>query len=94
MAISLRLTKAKELALTRAAQRAGVSKSEFVRQCLDEKLGKTEDPRPTAFELGKDLFGKYASGRSDLSERAEEIVREKIHAKHRSNRHRTDRRAV
>lgn len=89
MAISLRLTRAKERALERAAKKAGVSKSEFVRQCLDEGLSKAEMPRLSAYELGKDLFGKYASGHSDLSERAEEIVREKIHAKHRRNRHRT-----
>ena len=38
---------------------------------------------PSAFELGKHLFGKYGSGRSGLSENAEQILREKLRAKHR-----------
>jgi hypothetical protein len=80
VAISLRLTKAKELALERAARRAGVSKSEFLRQCLDEKLERIAKPS-SAYELGKDLFGGVLSGRSDLAANAKQIVREKIHAK-------------
>ena len=80
MLMSLRLSKKLESELIRAARQAGVSKSEFLRRCLKKEL-QAEEPRSTAYELGKDLFGKYASGRSDLAENAEQIVREKIHAK-------------
>ncbi len=80
MAVSLRLTPAEEEALKRAARRAGVSKSEYLRQCLAERL-RTERLRSSAYELGKDLFGGDASGRTDLVANAKQIVREKIHAK-------------
>ena len=62
--------------------------SEFVRQAITEKLERepgasAEEPgRPTAFELGRRGFGKYASDRSDLSENYEQILREKLRAKH------------
>lgn len=36
----------------------------------------------TAWELGKDLFGRWRSGRNDLSARAKEIAKERIRAKH------------
>lgn len=88
MAISLRLTKDLEKKLNRAAVRSGLSKSAFVRRCLEKEL--TAKPlRPSAYELGKDLFGKYSSGRSDLSTNSEQVVRELIHAKARRNRHRS-----
>jgi hypothetical protein len=80
MAVSLRLTKAEEQALERFARRAGVSKSEYLRQCLAARL-KIERAQSSAYELGKDLFGGDPSGRQDLVANAERIVREKIHAK-------------
>lgn len=80
MAVSLRLTKAEDLGLERAARRAGVSKSEYLRQCLAARL-QAERLQSSAYELGKDLFGGDPSGRTDLVANAEAIVREKIHAK-------------
>jgi len=93
MAVSLRLTAAEEKALAIAARRAGISKSQYLRQCLTARLV-AEQSHSWAYELGKDLFGKYASGRSDLSVNAEKIVREKIHAKARRHRHRTGRGSI
>ena len=87
MAVSLRLTPAEEKSLAQAARRAGISKSEYLRQCLNARLI-AEQSHSWAYELGKDLFGKYASGRSDLSVNAKKIVREIIHAKARRHRHR------
>lgn len=80
MTVSLRLTKAEEAALERSARRAGVSKSEFLRQCLAARL-QAEKTQSSAYELGKDLFGGDPSGRQDLAANAKRIVREKIHAK-------------
>lgn len=88
MVISLRLTGDLEKKLKQAAARAGLTKSAFLRKCLENELT-SDQSRPSAYELGKDLFGKYSSGRSDLSENAEQIVREKIHAKARRNRYRS-----
>jgi hypothetical protein len=80
MTVSLRLSKAEDSALTRAAARAGVSKSEFLRQCLAARLN-AEPRKGTAYELGKDLFGGDPSGRKDLVTDSRRIVREKTHAK-------------
>ena len=82
MAISLRLSKSLERALVRAARAQGLSKSEFVRQCLQRQLAEKAE-RPTLYEAGKHLFGKYGSGRSDLATNSEQIVRELIRAKNR-----------
>jgi hypothetical protein len=87
MAISLRLTPAEDKKLTSAARRAGISKSEYLRQCLKARLV-AEETHSWAYELGKDLFGKFESGRSDLSVNAKKIVREMIHAKARRSRRR------
>jgi hypothetical protein len=80
MLVSIRLdpNMAKELA--RAARASGVSKSEFVRRSLSQYIALTKMEN-RAWELGKDLFGKFGSGRGDLSTNAEQILREKFHGK-------------
>lgn len=93
MTVSLRLNDELARKLDSAAAAAGVSKSEFLRRCLTDRLEEVEPERPSAWELGKDLFGCCASETGDLSVRAEEIVREKVHAKYaaqRRRRHGTD----
>ena len=76
--VSLRLDKDLARRLDAAAKAAGVSKSEYIRQCLTAHFNGEVKPPPTAWELGKDLFGCYHSGRGDLSIRAKEIARERI----------------
>jgi len=93
MAISLRLTPAEEKALTRAARRMGITKSEYIRQCLIYRL-EVEKSHSWAYEVGKDLFGKYGSGKGDLARNAEKYVKETIREKSRRRRHGTSRRAV
>jgi hypothetical protein len=69
-----------EKAVAAAARASGLTKSEFVRQCLRDRL--TQDAvGPTAWELGKHLFGKHSSDRSDLGRRAKRVAREKINAR-------------
>jgi RHH-type transcriptional regulator, rel operon repressor / antitoxin RelB len=80
MTITIRLDDQMDHAVTAAARAIGVSKSEFVRQCLRERLDQ-EASLPSAWELGKELFGKYSSDRSDLSRNAKQVAREKIHAR-------------
>jgi hypothetical protein len=67
--------------LARVANARRVSKSELIRQCLEKYLPDTED-QPSAWELGKHLFGCFNSGHGDLSIRAKDIAREHILAKH------------
>lgn len=87
MTISLRLNDHLGRKLDALAQAKGVSKSELIRACLDEYLNGSATSA-TAWEVGKHLFGCYNSGRSDLSVRAGEIARERIHARRAKKRRR------
>jgi Ribbon-helix-helix protein, copG family len=79
MTISLRLNDQLSKRLSSLAKMKGVSKSELIRKCLDEYL-QGEEQQPTAWEVGKHLFGCFDSGLGDLSARAKDIARERIHA--------------
>jgi len=57
--------------------------SDFVRDAIAEKLEREAAGTPSAYELGKDLFGKYGSGRHDLSTNRKAILNEVLRAKHR-----------
>jgi len=80
MAISLRLDDKLSSRLVALAKAKGMSKSELIRKCLDEYLA-GEEQKPTAWELGRPLFGCFNSGQGDLSARAKEIATERIRAK-------------
>jgi len=80
MAISLRLDDKLSSKLAAAAKAKGVSKSELIRDCLDQYLN-GEEQKPSAWELGKHLFGRYDSGQGDLSVRAHDIAKEHVHAR-------------
>jgi hypothetical protein len=80
MTISLRLNHELSRKLAAVAKARNISKSELIRTCLSAYLAGTEQA-PTAWDLGKDLFACYDSGRGDLSVRAGEIARKRIHAK-------------
>ena len=82
MTISVRLDEELERDLESVALSTGLSKSAIVKQSLKEYLAK-QIPQPTAYELGKDLFGKYGSGKGDLAERHSEHLKEIIRAKNR-----------
>ena len=75
--IAIRLNPELQEALDRAARRESMSRSEFVRECIEDCLVRKEQGT-TAWELGKKVFGKYTSGRNDLSENRKEILREKL----------------
>ena len=80
MTISLRLDDKLKRKLASVAKAQGISKSALIRKCLGEYLAE-EGQQPTAWELGKHLFGCFDSGRGDLSARAREIARERIRAR-------------
>jgi hypothetical protein len=80
MTISLRLDGQLSKRLALVAKAKGISKSELIRTCLVEYLAGAEQ-EPTAWELGKHLFGCFDSGQGDLSARAKEVARERIHAR-------------
>ncbi len=79
--INVRLSQDLEKRVTEVAEELGLTKSELVRRCLEEYVEKNHSP--SAWELGKDLFGKYGSGKGNLSSDRKELIREKIRKKHR-----------
>lgn len=82
MSLSIRLEKSLEEALRRRLQLDGMSLSDFIREAIREKLTK-DDKKPSPYELGQHLFGRYGSGRDDLSTNRKALLREKLNAKHR-----------
>jgi len=82
MTISVRIDQRLHVALRRAAAAEGVTVAEFVRRAITERLEAKRQTK-TPYELGRHLFGKFSSGRSDLSTRYKELYREKMRAKHR-----------
>jgi hypothetical protein len=82
MTITLRLPVKLEKDLRGRLDRQGVRLSDFVREAIAEKLEREPARTPSAYDLGKGLFGKYASGRRDLSSNRKAILNETLRAKH------------
>lgn len=80
MTISIRLDARLEREVERVAEQAGISKSELVRRSLVKYLAEHHE-RPSAWELGKDLFGRVGGGRPDLSTNRKKILGEILRAK-------------
>ena len=77
--ITLRLDPDLEKAVSTTARNLGLTKSDLIRQSLVEYLEKISSLN--AWDLGHDLFGKYSSGKGNLSVDRKEIVKAKIKAK-------------
>lgn len=83
MTITVRLPEAldEKLRLRLETERKGLS--DFVREAIAEKLDREGPERPSPYELGKNVFGRYGSGRDDLSTNRKAILDELLRAKHR-----------
>jgi len=77
--ITLRLDEKLEQQINTAAKNLGVSRSELIRKSINEYLRNLK--QPSAWDLGEDVFGKYASGLGNLSSDRKELMRNKIKAK-------------
>jgi RHH-type transcriptional regulator, rel operon repressor / antitoxin RelB len=77
--ITLRLDPKLEQTVNNIAQQMGVTKSELIRRSIAEYIDKLE--KPSAWELGQDVFGKYASENKNLARDRKELVKEIIKAK-------------
>ena len=77
--ITLRLDPVLEESITTTARNLGLTKSDLIRQSILEYLDKLNPP--SAYDLGKDLFGRYSSGMNNLSVDRKQLVKEKIQAK-------------
>ncbi len=77
--ITLRLDPELENSIRRTAELLGISKSELIRKSASDYLSKLSKPSP--WELGKDYFGKFASGQSNLSADRKLLLKKRIMAK-------------
>lgn len=77
--ITLRLEPELEQTINNVAHQMGLSKSELIRKSITEYIDKLE--KPSAWELGQDVFGKYASDNANLSKNRKKLIKEKISAK-------------
>ena len=82
MTITIRLPTELEADLRARLERRQVGLSDFVRDAIAEKLEREPDRAPSAYELGKELFGKHGSGRNDLSTNRKAVLSEILRAKH------------
>ena len=58
------------------------NKSDLIKEALD-MLFRNEEMEIDSYELGKEYFGKYGSGNSNLSVSYKQKIKEKINAKYR-----------
>jgi Arc/MetJ-type ribon-helix-helix transcriptional regulator len=82
MTITIRLPDEFEAQLRARLEARGVKLSEFVREAIAEKLDREAARQASAYEHGKKLFGRQASGRDDLSTKRKAIFGELLRAKH------------
>ena len=83
MTITIRLPVKLEADLRARLNGRSVALSDFVRDAITEKLQREPGGPPSAYDLGKDLFGRHGSGRHDLSTNRKAILNELLRAKHR-----------
>ncbi len=77
--ITLRLDPELEQEIINTAKNLGVTKSELIRHSIQDYMKKIE--KPNAWEIGRDVFGKYSSGKGNLSSKRKELIIEEIKAK-------------
>jgi hypothetical protein len=66
--LSIRLSKSERTALRMAARRSKISQGQLVRQALRAYgVAPKDQPKPSAYDLVKDLIGKNKGGPGDLS---------------------------
>ena len=83
MTITIRLPTKLEAELRLQLNARRVPLSDFVRDAIAEKLQREPGEQLSAYELGKDLFGRHGSGRHDLSSNRKSVLNEVLRAKHR-----------
>jgi len=77
--ITLRLDPQLEQSIVNMAHQMGLTKSEMIRICIKQFIKKQE--KPSAWELGSNLFGRYSSGQTNLSSNRKQLLKAKIKAK-------------
>jgi hypothetical protein len=83
MTITIRLPAKLEASLRARLDKRKVRLSAFVREAIAEKLEQEPEGKPSAYDIGKELFGKHGSGRHDLSSNRKAILSELLRGKRR-----------
>ena len=81
--LSIRLDENTQNQLNFLAQQKHISKSKIIKDALTYyfDMTKNESKENTPYELGSEFFGKYSSGRDDLSTTYKQKIKDKINAK-------------
>lgn len=79
--LNVRLSVTMEKALNDYCQRAGLPKSQVVKEALAIYLAQ-EKNAITPYEAGKDLFGQEGSGIEDKSTTYKERIKQRLNEKH------------
>ncbi|MFA7569645.1 MAG: hypothetical protein WCY75_00175 [Sulfurimonadaceae bacterium] len=81
--VSVRLDEHIENQLTFLAQQKHIPKSKVIKDALVYYFDmlKNDQNQKNAYELGSEFFGKYSSGRDDLSTTYKQKIKDKINAK-------------
>jgi len=79
--VTVRLPDQMEAQLQTLTEIENSTKTDIIRNALAEYLEKHLSEK-TAYELGKDLFGRHGSGDTDRSATYKERVKKIIHEKH------------
>jgi predicted DNA-binding protein len=77
---SIRLSKELAEKLNSLAERENITKSEIIKEALEEYLIDYEK-KANPYDLGKEFFGKFGSGQGDLSASYKQKVSNKIDEK-------------
>ncbi len=81
--LSVRLDNTLENQLNYLAKEQQVSKSQIIKDSLVYYFDmiKEKTKQKSSYELGSELFGKYSSGKTNLSTTYKQKLKEKLHAK-------------
>jgi len=81
--LSVRLDSSLENQLNFLAQEQSISKSKIIKDSLLYYFNilNSKNRQKSSYELGEKLFGKYSSGKADLSTTYKQKLKDKIHAK-------------
>lgn len=82
MTISIRLEERTEEALRQQIKAQNATLSAYVRDAILEKIARDQQQRPNPYELGKHVFGRFSSDRTDRSINRKAILKEKLREKH------------
>ncbi len=82
--ITLRLNQKLQADIEYAAESLGISKSELIRESVSTYIANLA--KPNAWEIGEEVFGKYASGKSNLAKDRKALFKKKVKEKIRAKR--------